>query len=618
LTREKLEFVKCVGGSKERLNAGHLGGFRLESTIPQNSISATACGSEASSEGGLGRQVATQGASRRSYGSTAMLGVALSVGACGFLSPHGGDAAIAAEKVSAESMIAEPAGAAIPETTTVQKLAVSNFTEAAQAPSQSVSSAQSHTVQEGESLSQIAKIHGLSLQSIASLNSLAPDSVLRVGQVIALEAGASELSTVPTLPTKMTIAKARQDEAVSKLKEQQSKLKKSLAELRSEDSKLAAVPTLPVESSLPVESGSSTYFSTHQVSPGENLSTIARVHGMTSRELASLNNITNPNLLKANQVLKVASTKIEPVKAEVFNTIAVATPSLSVSDQDGDAPAPPKPGQAIESRRYIDGLMADVSKARQKYRSSNLAYRPSVSNVPTVQAAPDALSMRTPTLPVVVPSIRRSINPEFQGRNLVGSSGPESLQKRSLPAIPQISAPAAPRVIARASVGVDAYAPLVQPSARRMVAPDMPSIGAAESYLPRKGGGATAGLIWPAQGTFTSGYGPRWGRMHRGIDIAAPVGTPIVAAAPGVVSYAGYNDGGFGYLVEIDHADGTMTRYAHNDRILVSVGQQVNQGEQISLMGSTGFSTGPHLHFEVHPGGQGAVNPMAFLPNNRG
>ena len=91
-----------------------------------------------------------------------------------------------------------------------------------------------------------------------------------------------------------------------------------------------------------------------------------------------------------------------------------------------------------------------------------------------------------------------------------------------------------------------------------------------------------------------------------------------MAAAPGVISYAGYNDGGFGYLVEVDHADGTMTRYAHNDRILVSVGQQVGQGEQISLMGSTGNSTGPHLHFEIHPGGQGAVNPMAYLPNNRG
>jgi murein DD-endopeptidase MepM/ murein hydrolase activator NlpD len=221
-------------------------------------------------------------------------------------------------------------------------------------------------------------------------------------------------------------------------------------------------------------------------------------------------------------------------------------------------------------------------------------------------------------MPVVVPSLRRSsVNPEFQTR-FTGSRSVSETAQRSMPTVPKLATPTAPRVIARASVGANSYAPLVQPSARRMVSPEMPAIGAAEGYLPRKGGGASSGLIWPSQGTFTSGYGPRWGRMHRGIDIAAPTGTPIVAAASGVVSYAGYNDGGFGYLVEIDHADGTMTRYAHNDRILVTAGQQVNQGDQVSLMGSTGFSTGPHLHFEVHPGGQGAVNPMAFLPNNRG
>jgi murein DD-endopeptidase MepM/ murein hydrolase activator NlpD len=596
-----------MGDSKERLNAGHLGGFRLESTIPQNSISAATCGGEASSEGGLGRQVMAQGASRRSYSSTAILGVALSVGACGLLSPTAGDAAIAAEKLTSEPLIAEPSAVAVPEMTTVPTVAVLNSSEAAQTTSEANSLASSsHTVQEGESLSQIAKIHGVSLTGIANLNNLQPDAVLLVGQVIALEVTGSmpESSAVPALPTKATMVKIRQDEAVSKLKEQQSRLKKSLAELRSEESKLASVPTLPV-----VES--STVFATHQVAPGENLSTIARVHGMSSRELASLNNIANPNLLKANQVLKVATTKVAPLKSESFQTIALATPSLSVTDSEGDAPAPPLPGQAIESRRYIDGLMADVVKARQKYQASSVAYR---SESRGLQVSTESAFMPTPAMPVVVPSVRRSVNPEFQTR-FTGSRSVSEPAQRSMPSVPKLSSPSAPRVIARASVGADAYAPLVQPSARRMVSPEMPAIGAAETYLPRKGGGASSGLIWPSQGTFTSGYGPRWGRMHRGIDIAAPTGTPIVAAAGGVVSYAGYNDGGFGYLVEIDHADGSMTRYAHNDRILVSVGQQVGQGDQVALMGSTGFSTGPHLHFEIHPAGQGAANPMAFLPN---
>lgn len=121
--------------------------------------------------------------------------------------------------------------------------------------------------------------------------------------------------------------------------------------------------------------------------------------------------------------------------------------------------------------------------------------------------------------------------------------------------------------------------------------------------------------MWPAQGTLTSGYGWRWGRMHAGIDIAAAIGTPIFAAASGVVTYAGWDDSGYGNLVEIKHPDGSITLYAHNNRILVREGQQVEVGQQISEMGSTGNSTGPHLHFEIHPRGRGAENPLAYLPN---
>jgi murein DD-endopeptidase MepM/ murein hydrolase activator NlpD len=146
-----------------------------------------------------------------------------------------------------------------------------------------------------------------------------------------------------------------------------------------------------------------------------------------------------------------------------------------------------------------------------------------------------------------------------------------------------------------------------------MVSPEVPPLAPGERYLPDSH--RMNGYIWPAQGVFTSGYGWRWGRMHRGIDIAGPIGTPIFAAAPGVVDYADWNAGGYGYLVDIRHPDGSLTRYAHNNRLLVREGQKVRQGQQIAEMGSTGYSTGPHLHFEIHPSGQGAVNPMAYLPN---
>ncbi len=138
---------------------------------------------------------------------------------------------------------------------------------------------------------------------------------------------------------------------------------------------------------------------------------------------------------------------------------------------------------------------------------------------------------------------------------------------------------------------------------------DLPPLPASDRFLPS----LTTNFIWPARGVLTSGFGPRWGRMHRGIDIAAPVGTPIYAAADGVVTYSQWNSGGFGNLVEMRHADGTLTLYAHNHRNLVRVGQFVRQGEQIAEMGSTGRSTGPHVHFEIHPQGRGAVDPMTFL-----
>jgi murein DD-endopeptidase MepM/ murein hydrolase activator NlpD len=123
-------------------------------------------------------------------------------------------------------------------------------------------------------------------------------------------------------------------------------------------------------------------------------------------------------------------------------------------------------------------------------------------------------------------------------------------------------------------------------------------------------------LVWPARGSLSSRYGRRWGRMHQGIDIAAPTGTAILAAADGTVVASGFSSGGYGNVVDVKHADGSLTRYGHNSRLLVSVGQQVKQGQNIAEMGSTGRSTGPHLHFEYHMGSGSAVNPIAYLPSS--
>ena len=127
------------------------------------------------------------------------------------------------------------------------------------------------------------------------------------------------------------------------------------------------------------------------------------------------------------------------------------------------------------------------------------------------------------------------------------------------------------------------------------------------------GGGVSAsGLIWPVRGRVTSGYGARWGRTHQGLDIAAPTGTPIKAAKEGRVIHAG-TMGGYGIAVILDHGGGFTTLYAHQSRLGSSKGQSVAQGQTIGYVGSTGRSTGPHLHFETRFGGS-PRNPRPYLP----
>jgi lipoprotein NlpD len=123
-----------------------------------------------------------------------------------------------------------------------------------------------------------------------------------------------------------------------------------------------------------------------------------------------------------------------------------------------------------------------------------------------------------------------------------------------------------------------------------------------------------APLRWPlAAPRLTSPFGRRWGRVHEGIDMAAPIGTPVYAAGAGVVAYAGDRVRGYGNMVVIRHNDGMVTVYAHNSVLLVHGGDVVAAGQEIARVGDTGRSTGAHLHFEVRRGGD-PQDPMPFLP----
>ena len=155
------------------------------------------------------------------------------------------------------------------------------------------------------------------------------------------------------------------------------------------------------------------------------------------------------------------------------------------------------------------------------------------------------------------------------------------------------------------------------PSFSRPAANSVPSTSSTidwSKFTGNPSAGSNTPSIWPSTDVVTSPYGLRWGGsdFHPGMDIANELGTPIVATADGVVEYAGWNSGGYGNMVDINHGNGIMSRYGHASQVVVSAGQSVKRGQVIAYMGSTGFSTGPHVHYEIHVNGQ-KVNPISYL-----
>jgi len=408
----------------------------------------------------------------------------------------------------------------------------------------------------------------------------------------------------------------------------------------------------------------------YQVKPGDTVEAIARRNGLSSTQVIQANGLSNPNLLRINQHLKIPKAQASSNAAQTVALLpgirpnnassgqqprGVSAPTLAEStfpeqatpvvqteqlSQSRSVPravlaqstvvssASPKPVVVVDTQSsqsanpqpnpYIDQLRADILRMRQDYQHREDGAQASTARTIVVP------SVTTPAVSSLNnASTSSKSNPEFnpQQPNETLNAGLD--RRRPLPPVQQgpipievplpESGPSGRQqdLLATAPAPADSYNPSVRTPMGQTVSPELPPLSSPDRYLP---GNLASSFIWPTKGVLTSGFGMRWGRMHKGVDIAAPIGTPVVAAAPGVVVSAGWNSGGYGNLVEIQHPDGSVTVYAHNNRILVRRGQEVAQGEQISEMGSTGRSTGPHCHFEVHPPGRGAVNPIAFLP----
>ena len=720
-----------------QLNAGHLGGRFLERTIPQKVNSVPSCETEAAVQAAH-RQVPVE-TNRRSRTSAAMLGLAVSMGACGLLHQPN-DSAIAAEPASGVLPAAESSGV---------NIAAASHAVGSSPAADTKSSVIEHTVQEGQTLQQLSRFYGIDTVALANINGLPLEAVLHVGQVLKVPAnsfvarvsqprsagavpeyyglvpgGQSASDPVATVSSAAdSTLKVQQDEAVGNLHQKRDDLRATLSQMKVGGSRtpstIAERPesSEPLASSLPtaqlkfpetasepappalVQPSSSvpsavslstqqavqtaavapqkerpvvlTNSVSYQVSAGDTLSAIARSYSISEEQLAAANQITNPNLIRANQVLTIPKRQSDVSSASPARSVEPGTFSVASADVPVVGASTLGKGTSTDTARIIE---ARLQQAKGPATSSNLSsssllgvspdsagatpiattstgagqFRPNEVTVPTT-VVPEAgysyvenlraevlrlrerynASSSQPTAKAVVVSIESSriserktpepVNPEFNPKALeLTQDRQPKAQNESAPTHPRVQENASivrpqPQKVATASLGSQSYSSLTSSMLGQIVSPNLPPLGSAEAYLPGKSG-KFAGYIWPAQGMLSSGYGWRWGRMHKGIDIAAPVGTPIVAAAGGKVSYADWNSGGYGNLVEITHPDGSVTLYAHNNRILVREGQEVVQGEQIAEMGSTGYSTGPHSHFEVHLPGQGAVNPIGYLP----
>ncbi|MDM9581989.1 peptidoglycan DD-metalloendopeptidase family protein [Nostoc sp. GT001] len=365
---------------------------------------------------------------------------------------------------------------------------------------------------------------------------------------------------------------------------------------------------------------------------------------------------SSPTIADNNSVAVPTPVTVQ-IQANSATELETAPPTAKSYGVGGDIPVPqafaemqqPKtPANRVarvnnNNNDRLRGLQAEIQRLQQKYRaqqSGNLvvpaaAIEANNAAILTPISTPNNFSVPKPAsrpnsvaIPIPVPTPIRAnysvqpIKPQF--RTTVRPT--EAVNPEFLPNLGSASQWTPSRTqsatrVTTPSVRVNASDSLGKMRGTTVSPQVLPPLAAVDQYLPRPideltppPSSSTLAYTWPAKGTLTSGYGWRWGRMHKGIDVANSTGTPVVASAEGTILKAGWNNGGYGNLVEIRHPDGSTTRYAHNSKILVQPGQEVNQGETIALMGSTGHSTGPHTHFEIHPSGKGAVNPIAMLP----
>lgn len=323
----------------------------------------------------------------------------------------------------------------------------------------------------------------------------------------------------------------------------------------------------------------------HQIQPGDTLWELSQQYETSPEIIANYNGIESKQSLEVGDTLKIP---------------------LTETGNDKQPQLLERPWGGIGGAKPSEPLTFKVDKS-----ASQESATPVISTV-TEQGVTTSETQKQLPIKQFLADVEQ-LQANYEPEPVTDEKTKKENQRKVLSPGGSSSDEASPNSLATAPIKVEFYNQFLNPPIGETVSPELPPLSSPDQYLPNSPQ-EFDGYIWPAEGVFTSGYGRRWGRMHEGIDIAAPIGTPIVASAPGEVIVAGWNKGGYGKWVKLKHPDGSITLYAHNSKVLVHKGQTVNQGEPIAKMGNSGRSTGPHLHFEIQRPGKGAVNPIAYLP----
>jgi murein DD-endopeptidase MepM/ murein hydrolase activator NlpD len=307
----------------------------------------------------------------------------------------------------------------------------------------------------------------------------------------------------------------------------------------------------------------------HTVQTGETVYAIARRYQVPMAELVRINNIPQPYAIRVGQKLRLP----DPVGEVETAAAPAATSQPSVAQSAIQVVELPPPTAASKSGTPYT---APASTPAASPTASQLAAPPAIAKS---AAAPQQAGAPTPLTPAAPP---QSI--------VVGQTPPPGV-------IPSSPPPA----------------PIAPPSITPAPAAPAPTESAAMTIPKPPATPVSQGFIWPVKGELISRFGDKGtGLRNDGINIAAPKGTPVVAADNGVVAYSGNELKGFGNLVLIRHPNGWVTAYAHNETLLVARGEQVERGQEIARVGSTGNVTSPQLHFEVRKGSE-RIDPLSVI-----